>query len=297
MKIGVILNGQKKVPALLKSRIDLAGSVLYGAELYLTQSAQDAASSALKWCLEKEIIIAAGGDGTLHHVVNGMMAFRQANPEKALPMLAVLPLGTGNDYARQFGWQRGDVIALESRITHIQTLSVDIGEMRFSDRPSKFFCNIADAGLGAHVASIAERLKMKLPSFLVFPLAILRGLLSYRSGEISIRTDEYTDEGYSLTTVIAIGHTFGDGLHIAPGANVHDGMFRVVRIGRVSVWEYLWHLPSLKKGKPIDHPEIFYFTTREVGLSGLSTVEADGEVMGAIPVEMSMHHRALTILK
>jgi len=293
MKVGIILNGEKRMPPGLESASPTHGLTV---RLHIAQSASDASEAARNWCSEMDVLVACGGDGTLHHVVNGMMQFRKRYPAHAMPAVAVLPLGTGNDYARHFGWKEGDVASLWMRIMRNTGLGVDVGEIQFPQSPSRYFVNIADAGLGAHVTRLAERLKRRVSARFVFSLAIVKGLLSYRLNTIHLQTPGESFSGKALTAVVAIGHTFGDGVHIAPGAHAHDGFFRVVYVGNVSVWQYLRYLPALRKGKRINHPEIRYCLTDQLTLEGQAGLEADGEAAGELPARFNLHHHALRII-
>jgi diacylglycerol kinase (ATP) len=170
------------------------------------------------------------------------------------------------------------------------------GEIVRPDFPPRYFINAADAGLGAHVVSLVEKMKGRWPSRLVFPAAVLRGMISYRSRNITCRDGGGTWTGLSLTTVISLGMSFGDGLIIAPDGNAQDGFFRIARIGRISVFQYLMYLPALRKGRKIRHPEVTYFKTTGLHLSGDAGLEADGEDAGRLPAQIRVLPAAIRVL-
>jgi diacylglycerol kinase family enzyme len=130
MKTGVILHGQKKGTARIIAELRLRFPDTSGFEYRLTRQPRETVSIAREWSADKELIVVCGGDGTLHEAVNGMMEFRNKFPGKPLPVLGLLPLGTGNDYARQYGWKCGDIPQLCDRIKAMHTRQADVGRNR-----------------------------------------------------------------------------------------------------------------------------------------------------------------------
>ncbi len=295
MKVGIILHGQKRESEEIRRRLSALADL--DLEIRITAGPGDTREIARSWMPLKDVVIGCGGDGTLHELVNGLMAASAEHPDKRMPVAGLLPLGTGNDYARMMGWPRGDVRNLIHRLRKMETLAVDLGVIRTSDRPPLWFINAADAGLGAYVVTIVERMKPRWPRRLVFPAAIIRGLLSYRRTTLECTADDRHFTGESLTTVVALGSSFADGIVIAPDGGMNNGEFQVVRIGRVSIAEYIRFLPQLKQGRKIKHPEIHYFTARNVQLSGSSALEADGELAGVLPCTLEVVPSAIRILR
>ena len=296
MKAGIVLHGKKRHTPALRSRLESLIPKDIHAEFRITTKAKETIEISRTWSTEKDLIIVSGGDGTLHEAVNGIMQAKAANPSLNLPVLALLPYGTGNDYARMYGWQTGHVEQLADRIRRWQTIAVDIGKLVRDNQPDLYFINAIDAGLGAHVVGYVERMKGSWPTSLVFPVAIVRGILTYRRQAIHWQSEGYTFDGESLTTVVSLGRSFADGIVIAPDAGVNDGLFRIARIGKVSLLEYFRFLPALKRGDRIIHPEVSYFTATSAELSGNAGVEADGEAAGPLPVRVEIITGTLRIL-
>ncbi|MEJ2004574.1 MAG: hypothetical protein P8X57_06340 [Cyclobacteriaceae bacterium] len=174
--------------------------------------------------------------------------------------------------------------------------------MRFvsslGETQSRFFINIADAGMGAEVVrKVNERSKWMGPS-LTFFRAILETFLSYRNVQADIRMDKDRYQGPIRSAVFANGRYFGSGMCIAPDAKPDDGIFAVVIIGNVSIADYLKYLPRIKKGEFIDHPEVSYYTAKKIELYSPSKLEleADGEFIGFAPVQIEIRPKTLTVL-
>ncbi|MFN8698671.1 MAG: diacylglycerol/lipid kinase family protein [Flavobacteriales bacterium] len=296
MKAGIVLHGKKRQTSALCEKLESLIARDIDTQLRITTKARETIEISRTWSAEKDLIIVSGGDGSLHEAVNGLMQAKAANPQLTLPALALLPCGTGNDFARMHGWQTGNVEQLVDRIRRWQTAAVDIGKLVRAPQPELYFVNAIDAGLGAHVVEYAERMKGFWPNSLVFPLAILRGLLTYRRQAIQWQSAGHEFDGESLTTVVSLGRSFADGIVIAPDAGVNDGLFRIARIGKVSLLEYFRFLPALKRGEKISHPEVFYFTAASAELSGHAAVEADGEPAGPLPVRVELIPGAIRML-
>jgi diacylglycerol kinase family enzyme len=156
VKIGVVLNGislakdvfyRKYLPAMLRE---------HQVDVFETRSMNDAVSISAKLTGKRyNVIMAAGGDGTVNQVVNGMLSEELANP--VLPSLCVLPLGSGNDFARALN-QKASVESLLKRLAGGKMKEIDVGEITFCSSPRgeaaqslRYFVNVADVGMGPPV--------------------------------------------------------------------------------------------------------------------------------------------------
>jgi len=296
MKVGVILHGKKHRSREVRKAIDAFQIPGISIETLFTKSPKDSVNIARRLSVEKDLIVGVGGDGTLHECLNGILQFHQQFPDLPIPALALLPFGTGNDYARHFGWRRGDVDQFLERLTEPVFHTIDVGEIIREGCESAYFINAADAGLGAHVVRYVEKMRDYLPAAMLFPVAILRGLITYRRDVIRAKSADLDFQGESLTTVVALGTSFADGIYIAPEGHAHDGQFRVTRIGKISLAQYFRYLPALKKGQKIIHPEVWYFNTSEIELSGPALLEADGEAAGILPARLRVKSGLVKIL-
>jgi diacylglycerol kinase (ATP) len=295
VKIHIILHGKKRGSQRLLSELTELRPDGIDYTLSVTEKPGDTVRLSASHAATCDLLVVAGGDGTLHECINGLMSARDATPGLQLPAVALLPLGTGNDYARNFGWKKNDPGHLFERIRNSNFVFTDIGQIDHS-AGTTYFINCADVGLGAHVVEIAERMKSAWPSGLVFPIAILRGLISYRKKEVDIAGKNFGMSGPNLTTVVSLGKYFGDGIQIAPGAMVNDGKFRVAWFGKVALTHYLRYLPDLRKGHTIEHPEVVYHVCDTLEMKGNGSIEADGEPVADLPARFTVLPAAIRIL-
>jgi diacylglycerol kinase (ATP) len=227
-----------------------------------------------------ELVVAAGGDGTVHEVVNGLLAH---GTDGAIPELGVLPLGSGCDYAKTFDIPPSPHEAIR-RIAGSTGRPVDVAEITYTQggaEHSRYFVNIAEVGIGGSTVARAAR----LPRFLgpaMYGVAFLLVLPRFRRMNAKITLDDgRTYEGPLTNLVVATGRVFGGGMQVAPNADPCDGLFDV-QIHFASVPDYIRGLPKVYKGTHLPHPRIREERARTVTVDcdppGL--IEADGEVLG-----------------
>lgn len=236
-----------------------------------TERSKHATELAASSCQEgADFIIAVGGDGTAHEVVNGI-----AGTEVAF---GIVPCGTGNDFCRSLG--SFDVKRFVSAIVESDTTLIDLGKIHF-ENGSVYFLNIADIGFGAEVVNCMNLQREKgITGKLSYSLAILRTFFTYRKTRIVIDGGTFEFEGEVLLIAFCNGKSFGHGLTIHPDASIQDGELAVTKIGNVNVFEYLMNLPKLKRGRKIKHQEVSYWKTTSVKIISNSSlhIEADGEL-------------------
>ena len=259
--------------------------------------AKNSIEIAQKVAPDNDYIIAVGGDGTLNEVVNGIMQYcheHQKKPSKNLPTLGVLPLGTANDFVKSID-QKGGINELLALIKSQQHQKVDIGKLQcFSeDRVSKitrYFINIADVGFGAHVVHKTNSGNSIFGANFTYTKAILSTFLTYKPKQLTVKFDDQPEQtSNTLSLIFANGKYFASGLGIAPHAKLSDGKLAITQVGDVSMFDFLFYLGALKKGKKISHPEAKYFKAARIEVSSDDkdgAVEADGEFIGYLPLEV-----------
>lgn len=260
-------------------------------DVFETRGKNDATTFAANCVSQKyDLVLAAGGDGTLHQVVNGFLNHPDANSH--LPALDVLPLGSGNDFARAMKISRKakDVYA---RIKAFQVKNIDAGKIDFvkpdGDPSSAYFINVASAGMGPEVVNRMTR-KRSLGSAVAYYRAILKTFFSYKSMVVKIKTAEWEWKNKLRTVAIANGKFYGHGLCIAPEAIQDDGTFATFVCGDVSVLEFIRYSGTLKNSRKIIHPKISYASAKKIEMTSESPcrIEADGELLGFLPATIDI---------
>lgn len=240
-------------------------------------------------------LVAVGGDGTIHEVVNGMMG--PDGPRNPDAVLGVVSAGSGADFARTFGLPDDVDHGLE-HLTGDGYVQIDCGKVTYTTdegEATRYFPNIAEAGLGAEVVVRAEHLPRRLgrSRYLVgFWLSLAR----FKPCSGTVKVAERSYEGRIANIVIANCQFFGGGMHVAPKASPMDGRFDVlVQIG--SKADYVATITKIFKGTHIPSPKIKEFRGRqvEVTTSRPLRLEADGEPLGTTPATFTVIENALKI--
>ena len=239
-------------------------------------------------------LLAVGGDGSVHDVVNGLMSVPLPAGDRVT--LAPVPLGTGNDWARTLGIPR-DPDGIAATVAAGRTLEHDVGQLDFEtvdgDRPSRqWFINVAGAGFDSHVI---ERLPTHVESPLAYLLGALRELQGYRAPRFRIQGDGGNLDERLLLTFVANGRYCGNRMHVAPQAQVDDGCFDIVAIREVGLLTALTKLAKLYRGTLRGDPLVWETRCSRLQLATdrPTAVEADGQVVGRTPVTVSLRPKAL----
>ena len=243
-------------------------------------------------------VIAIGGDGSLNEVVNGILQ----NETSSLPVLGYLPYGSANDFSKSVGIT-DDIDQLVALINAGKTKLVDVGkaeyESRKGGRESRYFINIADIGIGGYTVGIVDKLKPMLGARSAYAIAVMYALITYKRGVIEYSFDGQEHKGTTLSLVVANGKYFGDGLCIAPDADITNGKLDLTIIGDVSIFDYLKNLGRLKNGIHLEDPEVSYHVTTELKVSSDGPaygIDMDGEFVGFGPAMFTVLPKRIAFL-
>lgn len=274
----------------------------FNVEVFETRAAGDATRLASEASERKKFdaIIAAGGDGTINQVVNGML--RPGSNDMPTPVMGILPLGSGNDFARVIGATR-NLHEFTSKLRDFESHTVDVGFTEFKDfngrDASRYFINVADVGMGPMVVDHVARSPKFLGGAFAYYLGILKTFSEYRLVSLRCETSEWNWSGLMRSLAVANGRYYGHGLCIAPDALIDDGKLDVFICGNVSILDFINSSSDLKKGRHLKLPEVSYRTATTVRLSSSQRclLETDGEVVGTLPATITMSHRSIRVLK
>ena len=230
------------------------------------------------------VIIAAGGDGTVNEIANGISGSGAA--------LALYPIGSGNDFARALGYprRRRDVPRF---IRDARRRLIDVGEVN-----GRVFVNSAGVGIDGHVAQrIAATSRVAGKTFGYFAGSLV-GIATYRPQPMRVTVDGEVHDGRFLTVVAANGTHFGSGMHVAPEASLDDGQLDVLLAGDLSPWASLVALGKLYRGTHVDGTTIVMKRARvlEIELDRPLRAQLDGETAVAQRFSIRVRPGALEVL-
>ena len=235
-------------------------------------------------------IISVGGDGTLHHVVNGIMKQRYIKTSKI--KLGVIPLGTGNDWIRTYNIPN----SIEKSIDVIfknTTVLQDIGCIALLNGKKEYFNNLAGTGYDGYVVKNLNYLK-KMGS-LAFLVSGLYSLFSYKKTKYKIIINNKTINEQCLMILFGICKYSGGGLRITKDPNPKDGLLDITIVKNISFLDLLFNIPKLYNGDIIHHRKVSNYKTRELKIldNYNSTIEADGEIIGNGSLNVTIIRKAL----
>ncbi|MDP9068145.1 MAG: diacylglycerol kinase family lipid kinase [Actinomycetota bacterium] len=228
-------------------------------------------------------LVAVGGDGTVHEVVNGMIDDDRAVDPDAV--LGVVAAGTGSDFIKTFGMRPLPGAAV-AHLDGGNSFPIDIGKIVFTEdgrQVTRYFPNIAEAGLGAEVVARAARLPRWLgPTVYLF--AFWLTMSKHKPAQVKVDLVDRTYEGSMNNLVVANGQFFGGGMKIAPKAAPTDGLLDV-QIEHARKKDAIAMMPKVFKGAHLPHPDVVEAKRVKVSISADRPllIEADGEVLGHTP--------------
>ena len=222
-----------------------------------------------------DLVIAVGGDGTVHEVINGLMAI----PEKSRPILGVVPVGSGNDFAHTAGIPDDPVEALKLALKGAPT-RLDIGIIKDGDGRVEYFNNTFGIGFDAITTIRSHRLPL-LRGFLMYLVAVIQTIiLNFDPINIRVETDQESWEAPTVMFVICNGPREGGGFHVAPDARPDDGIFHYAMIGKVSRLMMFRLIPEVMKGTHGRFKQVRMNTLRKMKLTADQPlyIHTDGEI-------------------
>lgn len=240
-------------------------------------------------------LVAVGGDGTVHEVVNGMI--EDDRPVVDGAVLGVVAAGSGCDFVRTFGLP-GDVTRSCLHLTGDNTYPLDVGKVTYTgpggERLVRYFPNVAEAGLGAAVASRAERLPSRLGQSKYF-VGFWLTLPLFKIAGLRVRADRRTYEGPGFMVIVGNCQYYGGGMKISPRSFPGDGVLDVL-IYKGPKSDSFTMLPKVYRGEHVPHPHIEELRVKReltVEADRPLPIEADGELLGFTPATFEVVPQAI----
>ncbi|MCC6187585.1 MAG: diacylglycerol kinase family lipid kinase [Anaerolineales bacterium] len=250
---------------------ELGGADWSGTE-YPAHAAELAAQAADRGC---ETVVALGGDGTVHEIINGLMRIEAARR----PRLGIVPIGSGNDFAYALGVPTNPQEAVRRAFAGSERRA-DAALIRDGSGRSEYFCNTAGIGFDGAINIRTRKLKV-VSGFLMYLTATLQSIaLNFDAPHLRVEYDGGTLDQRVLMLTIGNGPREGGGFVTTPAAKVDDGLLDFVYIGPVSQFRLLRLLPKVMNGAHVREPDIHLATTTRLRLEAdrALPIHIDGEL-------------------
>ncbi|MGO2696034.1 diacylglycerol kinase [Bavariicoccus seileri] len=294
MRARVIYNPTAGRESLKRQMIDILGVLEaggYEASAFATtpkpHSAKEEAVRAAKAGFD--VIIAAGGDGTINEVVSGL------SPLRKRPKLGIIPAGTTNDFARALNIPRNDLVKAAEVITHNEAIGIDVGQCN-----DQYFINIA---AGGYLTDLTYEVPGKLKTAFGYLAYLVKGaekLPQVKPIMMRIEYDKGVFEGLASMFFIALTNSVGGFEQIVPDANLTDGKFSLIVIKTANLFELMQIANQmLIGGKHLNNPNVLYVKTRYIKASAIDgsklMINLDGEYGGDAPAVFRNQQQRLKI--
>ena len=239
-------------------------------------------------------LVAVGGDGTVHEVVNGMVS--GGGPLVSDAVLGVVAAGSGSDFIRSFG-PPADAEQAARHLAGDQVRPLDVGTVTCADGETRCFANIAQVGLGAAVVARAAGLRAgRLLGGARYAAAFWLTLPGFRPAPATLDADGHSYAWRAFNVVVANCRFYGGGMQISPNSDPGDGLLDIlVMTGPKS--DSFTTLPKVYKGAHLPHRNIAELRAGRLSVEADPgfPVEADGELLGTTPASFGIIPGALRL--
>jgi len=246
--------------------VDWSGTVYPGHGIELAKQAAEGGY---------DMVVAMGGDGTVHEVINGIMQIR----EEECPILGVVPVGSGNDFAHAIGVPMKSDHALVHALNG-EASKVDLGLMTDEHGKKEYFDNTLGIGFDAVVTIRSHRLPL-LRGFIMYLTAVIQTIfLNHNPMSMQIETEDQKWEQSNLLLTVCNGPREGGGFMIAPEAKIDDGILHYAMIKKVSRPMMFRLIPEVMNGTHGRFKQVTMGACRKMIVSADRPmyIHADGEI-------------------
>ncbi len=241
-------------------------------------------------------VLAVGGDGTIHEVVNGLWWEKKGR----LPSVGLVPLGTGCDYVRNFfpGRSPKDCLALALGESTIPVRLALLRMQGLHGRPLERIClNVWGLGFDARVAARLRRQRLPFSGKMPYLLSGLQELLRLRHVNLTGFMDGEPFSAQAALLVAGLGQYFGGGIKITPQASPQSGSFQVVWDNALNRRKLLSLLGKTMRGMHLSHPQVQTCFAQRLQLwaDPPAVVQVEGEPVGLTPLEAAIAPETLDV--
>ncbi|GAB1469238.1 diacylglycerol kinase family lipid kinase [Chloroflexota bacterium] len=279
-KVKLILNPMADMGRAWKTANDLRpiaqefkGELTWSGTVYPSHAIELARQAAEEGC---DMVVAMGGDGTVHEVVNGLMQV----PVEKRPVLGIVPIGSGNDFAYSVGVTKKPSHALAHALQAENIQAVDIGMMTDENGRKEYFNNTLGIGFDAVVTIRSHKLPI-VKGFLMYLTAVIQTiLLNHNPMSIKVESETETWEDKLIMLTLCNGPREGGGFMLAPQASNNDGKMESVAVTNVSRTMMFRLVPEFMNGTHMRFKQIRMGAFKKLAITSDRPmyIHADGEI-------------------
>ncbi|MDD5067465.1 MAG: diacylglycerol kinase family lipid kinase [bacterium] len=284
----IIINpaaGKQQIKWFLKSAKSFLNRLNIRYDYALTRAPRHATKLAQEAVKKKyDIIFAAGGDGTINEVINGIVDYGG--------ILGIIPLGTVNILAMEMGIPLNPVRSLNILLEG-QIETIDLGKSN-----NQYFVLMSACGIDSYTI---YRVNLKLKKYIgpfAYIFAGLYSLFKYKPKKIIIDIDNHRIDEIGYYVVVENISAYGGKLKMTPYAQYNDGLLDVCIFKRYGLWDVFRYFIGIALAKHIEYPDVIYYQCKQIKMHSQENVllHTDGELVGSLPVSISAVKKKLKIL-
>ena len=269
-------SGREAIKKQLPDVLEILENAGYETSAHATTGEGDAIEAArLAVKRRYDLVVAAGGDGTINEVVNGMAE------QEYRPKLGIIPVGTTNDFARALQIPR-DIVAAAEIIAKGDRIPIDIGRMN-----EKYFINIGGGGsLTELTYDVPSKLKTVLGQ-LAYYLKGMEMLPSLKATNMTIEYDGKLFEGEAMLFLVGLTNSIGGFEKLSPNSSINDGMFSLLILKKTNLADFIRIASLALRGEHIHDSKVIYTKANRIKVHSDEKVllNLDGEFGGVLPAE------------
>jgi YegS/Rv2252/BmrU family lipid kinase len=279
-KVKLILNPMADMGRAWKTANDLRpvaqefkGELTWSGTVYPTHAIELARQAAEEGY---DMVVAMGGDGTVHEVMNGLMQV----PEEKRPAMGVVPIGSGNDFAYSMGITQRPSHALAYALNGENVQPIDIGLMTDEHGRKEYFDNTLGIGFDAVVTIRSHRLPI-VKGFLMYLTAVIQTIiLNHNPAKMQIETETKKWEEDVIMLTLCNGPREGGGFILSPDSKNDDGIMEFLTVNKVSRATMFRLVPEFMKGTHMRFKQVRMgeFKTFSITSDRPLYIHADGEI-------------------
>jgi diacylglycerol kinase (ATP) len=259
-------------------------------DIHVTPTAESGLEVARKAFARGEGVVACGGDGTVRDLA--------ALASETNGLLAVVPLGAGNDFARALGYDHQTPLAALDVLDDGREVAVDLGRVHTPDGAAQWFTTVAHTGLDGEVNRWANTVTWASGTAL-YTIAALRAMAIVKPVPTRVSANGDTWEGTAWLVAVGNTHCYGGGMPIVPNARVDDGRLDAIIIdGAVARAEVIRRFPQMMRGRHEGIEGVHLRSGASITIEGPldQDVWASGERVGSLPATIDVVPGALRVL-
>ncbi|WP_433957177.1 diacylglycerol/lipid kinase family protein [Cytobacillus horneckiae] len=290
-KVGLVLNphaGNQKLAEIVDTIHSKLLEAFSEVKIFKTKKAGEGAEIVKEIAEEIDLLIGAGGDGTIYEIINALC------PLENRPAFAIIPGGTCNDFSRTLGMNQDPLLAVE-QIINKATQKVDVG--KYDDQ---YFLNFWGIGLISEVSKNVESENKKLLGKMSYYIHASKMIFQNERFHLKVDSKAKSFDGEAVMMVIGNGSYLGGMQTFFPGAQIQDGKLDVLIIKQTSIQHFWTWLQSQIQNKfPEDSNEDLLFfraESLEIEASPQQKIDCDGEIKYETPSKITVLPGHLTVV-